>query len=396
MFCGNSVTAFSGQRMTMNRQMYGTYRSLQRSWTDIALIAVAAWCAQCIDNSAIAESAAGPAAATAVETIRERFPDGRLKVEREVSTDSAGNYVNHGAWREWDADGELVADGRYHMGDRAGLWMRRYGRDAAAVLSTTPFDQFDAPFVAKANFKTGQLDGAWIIVDAQDRKCSRVTLKHGKRNGPATLWLPNGDVFRDATFRNGSPAGELRERGASGELTTTAMYVGGRQLVNKVSHFPDSEIKQMEAECLVATITEVATDDFWELRFAEYEARGEQLRHGSWKCWYSNGQLQAAGHFQYDREAGPFTWWHANGQEAVRGGYVDGQPDGTWTWWHANGQKAIAGEYAHGQQVGLWRKWAENGQLLQPIRADAATVPEAHSGVPAKLSVQPSRSNNTQ
>ena len=93
------------------------------------------------------------AVAPAVETIRERFPDGRLKIEREVTTDSAGNYVNHGTWRMWDAGGDLVAEGRYEMGRRTGHWMRRFHRDEAAVLSTAPFDQFEAPFVAKATFQ---------------------------------------------------------------------------------------------------------------------------------------------------------------------------------------------------------------------------------------------------
>jgi len=151
-----------------------------------------------------------------------------------------------------------------------------------------------------------------------------------------------------------------------------ANYVGGQQLVDRVSYFPDSQTKQVESTCLAATTIELAPDDFWEFRFAQYGVRGENLRHGSWKSWYSNGQLQSEGYFQYDRAAGTFTWWHAHGQEAVRGSFADGQPDGVWTWRHANGQKAAEGHYCRGERVGVWKQWLDDGRLVQRQDRDAA------------------------
>jgi antitoxin component YwqK of YwqJK toxin-antitoxin module len=359
-------------KMTLTRRK--SLESTGRRWTSLALLVAATWVAPGGNCLVVAEEFADSAAASVrtAETIRERFPNGQIKIERDVTIDAAGNYVNHGAWRMWNVDGELVAEGRYDMGRRSGRWVRQFQRDEAVVLSSAPFDQFESPFVAEADFTADRLEGAWTIADAQQRRCSRVTFKYGKRNGPATLWLPNGEVYREATFHNGSPVGELRERDQSGKLQIAATYVNGQQLVNKVTHFRDSEVKQTEAMCLVATVTEDVADDFWQLRFAEYRMQDVQLRHGAWKCWYRNGQPQAEGHFQYDRESGTFTWWHAHGQEAVEGDFVDGQPNGVWTWWHANGQKAAEGEYRNGQQVGAWRKWTDEGRLVQ--RFDTPSV----------------------
>ena len=59
---------------------------------------------------------------TPMETIRERYPDGDVKIEREVTTDADGDYVNHGAWRMWDRGGKLVAEGRYDLSRRDGQW----------------------------------------------------------------------------------------------------------------------------------------------------------------------------------------------------------------------------------------------------------------------------------
>ncbi|MGI9429654.1 MAG: hypothetical protein ACR2NM_13415, partial [Bythopirellula sp.] len=45
------------------------------------------------------------------EVFVERFPEGSIKVEREVTLDPEGNYVNHGPWRMWSQAGKLIAEG---------------------------------------------------------------------------------------------------------------------------------------------------------------------------------------------------------------------------------------------------------------------------------------------
>ena len=37
-----------------------------------------------------------------IEVIRERYPNRSVKIEREVTQDAEGNYVNHGSWKMWD------------------------------------------------------------------------------------------------------------------------------------------------------------------------------------------------------------------------------------------------------------------------------------------------------
>ena len=145
-------------------------------------------------------------------------------------------------------------------------------------LFTAPFDQFESPFVSQANFVDGQMDGEWTIADARGRMCSRVTLKNGKRNGPATLWLPDGRVFRESHFVNGLPSGELRELGPDGKLTTVATYVDGRQVVNNVTYFPESEDKHIEATCVAAVVSLRVPDDYVQLRFAQYAVRTKTAR----------------------------------------------------------------------------------------------------------------------
>jgi antitoxin component YwqK of YwqJK toxin-antitoxin module len=298
--------------------------------------------------------------------IQERYSDGRLKIEREVTVDSDGNFVNDGAWRQWNEAGKLIAEGRYAGGKHDSRWTRWLDSDDADVFSTPAFDQFQAPFLSRANFVDGQMDGEWTISDARGRKCSLVTLKHGVRAGPATLWLPDGKIFCDINFVSDRPSGDLRELATNGELKTVASYVDGHQVVNKLTRFPESDLKQVESTWLTAATTIVDRDDFWHVSFAKFRAQEKQVRHGPWKSWYCNGQLQCQGNYQFGRETGTFTWWHANGTQAVEGQFVDGRPDGDWTWWYANGQKAAEVQINRGAVVARWRHWTSDGQIVVP------------------------------
>src|SRR5690606_4804533 len=71
------------------------------------------------DKAVVAEDFASD---SKVEVIRERYPNRTVKIEREVTQDADGNYVNHGTWKMWDEAGNLVAEGRYFNGQREGIW----------------------------------------------------------------------------------------------------------------------------------------------------------------------------------------------------------------------------------------------------------------------------------
>jgi antitoxin component YwqK of YwqJK toxin-antitoxin module len=278
--------------------------------------------------------------------IQEQYPSGSVRIECEVTIDGSGNVLHDGLWRKWNPAGTLICEGHYACGERVGTWTRWLHRDEAEILFTAPFDQFEAPFLSRANFVAGELDGEWVIADARGRICSRVTLKNGQRNGLATLWLPDGRLFRESHFLNGLPSGELRELGPDGNVRTVATFVDGLQVVNNVTCFPEREDKHIEATCVVAVVSQRAPDDYVQTSFSQYAARKKSALHGPWRSWYSNGQLQCEGRYENNRESGLFTWWHANGTVAAQGNVVGGEPAGIWTWWYANGKKAAESQFS--------------------------------------------------
>ena len=160
-----------------------------------------------VDSSEEAEDAAAPAEDFSVqsrvgngvgevpisELIKERYPNGSVRIERRATQDAQGNYVNHGSWKMWDEKGNPIAQGSYDMGNRTGTWTRWYRNAADAELfSKSPYSQYPAPYISQASFKHDQLDGLWTIHDGKMRKISQIRFADGKRHGTATWWFQLG------------------------------------------------------------------------------------------------------------------------------------------------------------------------------------------------------------
>jgi antitoxin component YwqK of YwqJK toxin-antitoxin module len=313
-----------------------------------------------------------PAAGDVVEIVRERYPDGKIRIERNVTLDASGNYVNHGVWRLHSPTETIVAEGQYDMGQRVGSWTRWLGRNDSPVFNQFPFNKFKPPFASQANFTDGVMDGEWLIVDADNNKVMQVSLTQGKRNGLVITWLPNGKIYRQASYDQGVPVGDVLEADSkTGELKRVATYVEGRRIITKTAHHrraknrKGEEIKKSEEMFLAATTVEKTPDNFWNVQLAEYESQGQDLHHGPSKMWFENGKLQVEGFYQMDKRSGTFSYWYDNGQVAATGEFVDDLPSDVWVWWHENGQKAAVGNYRAGSLIGDWRWWNEDGKLAQ-------------------------------
>jgi antitoxin component YwqK of YwqJK toxin-antitoxin module len=301
-----------------------------------------------------------------VEVVRDRYQNGNVRIERCVILDADKNYVNHGSWKMFATGGEVIAEGQYDMGKRLGMWVRYVGRNDSPVLNENPYNKFKAPFISQANFTNGVMDGEWLIEDSDKRKVVQITFKNGERHGPSIAWLPNGKMFRQATYDEGVPVGDVLEiNSKNGEFERAASYVDGRKVINKTTYYSGSRNKKSEAVYLAATTVKKSSDDFWSMQFAGYTSQGKDLRHGAWKEWYTNGKPLQEGFYQNDKKTGTFMFWHENGQVAVTGEYKDDVPQGLWVWYHENGLKSAIGKYEDGTYIGEWRWWNEDGRLTK-------------------------------
>lgn len=313
------------------------------------------------------------------ELVKERYPNGSVKVEREVAQDRDGNFVLHGVYRQYDERGALICEGRHEQGQAVGLWKRYYAANGAALFSTPPYRDFQAPFTSTASFIDGQLEGKWIISDLKQRKISEIEFADGQRHGKASWFYPNGTLLSQATYDKGRVHGDVMKWGPDASLLGKENYTHGRKLAPKVEYY-DAEHKRSEILFLHAPLVVKTFDNFHTATLAVFEQRGADEKFGPFRIWHPNGQLARAGEFRYNLPVGKAVWFYSNGQKQMEGVYVDGKQEGTWTWWHQNGLKQIQGDYSEGVAIGKWHWWKEDGKLAQ--RSDMAAAKVANIPAP--------------
>ncbi len=305
-----------------------------------------------------------PAEASKPEIIEERFPNGKVKIVREVIQDGQGNYLNHGQWRELNERGGVVMEGRMKDNERHGVWNRWYAGGEVAFLRQRPYTDFSPPFVSQGIFEDGQLHGAWIIYDAKHRKVSEIRFNRGEREGVATWWHPSGRKMREMKFEGGIINGLLQEWGADGALVSSDLYDKGRKLTTSTTYFAGT-LKKTSGQYLEPELVAKTLDDWHKGEMATYSSTGKPIKHGKYTVWHQNGQIRLQGEYKYDVPVGTFTWWYANGQKTLEGRYEEGKQEGEWSWWHENGQRSIRGFFTSGNPSGKWTWWSKEGKVAQ-------------------------------
>ena len=339
------------------------------------------------------EDEATPVDQTPVEVVKERYPSGVVRLEREVTQDASGNYVAHGLWRQFDETGRLVAEGRYLQSKKEGIWRRLYAGDEAELLATSPYNSFTPPFVSQATFTSGKLQGKWIITDAKERKVHEIEFEAGERHGNSTWFFPSGQAMLQAKYDHGRASGEVIQYGPDSSVVARETYEDGRKLAPKIDYY-DAQQQQKKSEALYlhAALTVKAPDNWDMCKLATFEGRGQDEKHGPFTAWHKNGQLARQGEFKYDQPVGKFLYWYPNGQKQMEGEYIDGRQEGQWTWWHENGLKSISGQYENATPIGLWQWWQASGKLSQKAdlseRAAVGPVPEPDDEEPRQSKVK--------
>jgi antitoxin component YwqK of YwqJK toxin-antitoxin module len=331
-----------------------------------------------VDNVAVAPVPDAAATAdTKVELVTERYPNGSVKVEREVTRDANGNYVNQGTYKEYDLDGKVRRTGEFVGGKQQGKWTQTFAKDEGHLFSADHDTAFSGPFTSEATFVAGQLHGAWTIKDGKGRNVVAWDFDNGVRNGKWTWWYPNGEKRLEANFKHGNLDEEVLEYGQDGQQASKETYLNGMRLTKTVGWYTLGQ-KHFEGYYLRVSDMPEATYDWWKgtVTVAPAKAAEKELKHGAWIEWYQSGNKKSE--FQYDHgvSTGRFVWWYENGQKQAEVDYHAGLLGGTWVTWHANGQKESQAKYRDGVLVDPLLHWNAEGKLVETRYQPAAQQAE--------------------
>jgi antitoxin component YwqK of YwqJK toxin-antitoxin module len=308
--------------------------------------------------------------------VVERYPSGRVKTERQVALDAAGNFVNHGEYRAFNEEGRLIGAGTYNYGKREGEWAREYQPKECQILTENPTEDFAGPFTSTATFHNDQLHGEWTITDAKNRPLILWQFANGERHGQAIWFNADGSTRRQMQYSRDQIVSNMVATGAKNEMQVAAEYVDGRELVREVSRFSNQKKVKSEGYVLKPRETSKTTYKWWEGRIdTEVVAKeGSRDRHGEWRFWHENGNLEMQGNYERGEQTGRFVWWHENGQKLAEGEYVQGKMQGPWQTYYSNGSRKSAGQFVDGSRHGTWMSWHENGMPKLQASYDSGTM----------------------
>lgn len=300
-----------------------------------------------------------------VERITDRYPDGKVFCDRSVTLDQEGNYINHGDYREIAPNGEVITSGSFEMGKREGVWFKRISSNDSKLFAAVPFNKFKPPFVSTATFKNDVLNGVWTIVDKDNRIVCHIELMDGVRNGPTTVYHPNGQVFSQAEYDRGVLNGKYLEKRTDSANIQEYEYANGHRTEVVTERYPNNNVMSVFTY-LSAPVETVSNDDWISTKLAVYSfSKGSRQLHGEFTTFHDNGKISAKGKYEHDVLVGRFESWHKNGEIDVVGEYDRGKQNGEWVWRYSNGMKKSVAIYASGELVSQPKAWDESGKLVK-------------------------------
>lgn len=306
--------------------------------------------------------------ATTAELLQQRYPDGKVQIERYVAEDNEGNLVFNGPYKEFSPSGTLVRSGSFSMGKKEGVWTQNISASQLQALTITVDPGFKAPFKSEANFIADELHGDWTIFDSAGNLVLVWQFDMGKRHGISTWFNSRHQPTREITYVANVPSGPAAELREGKPEPRRLDYEEGRIVHTKVSWYSPGK-KRSEETLLVPAGRQIVSHDWWNTTVTSENVPGESMRHGAFVAWYPDGKKMIEGSFQKGEAMGEFKWWHPNGQELAAGVFENDKRIGHWTWWYADGFKKFEGNYDYGIQVGQWSKWNPNGKIA--LRGDA-------------------------
>lgn len=178
-----------------------------------------------------------PASMVEKRVDSDKYPDGKLRYERQVARYSDDSFVADGFHREFYPNGQKFVEGQFVKGRQDGDWV--YYHDNGKVQRTVHYtagkpdgswDVFnaDGAVIAKRGFKAGKRDGTWTTYDESGKQpLHEEVYSDGKANGTWKVWYPTGQIKTEIGIKNGDRDGPYAEWDEKGNKRAELTFVAG-------------------------------------------------------------------------------------------------------------------------------------------------------------------------
>ncbi len=322
------------------------------------------------------------------EALLQKYPNGKLHIERYVVEDADGNIVNHGPYKEFDTKGDQIRSGSFKMGLMDGTWTQALSVEAVQALAPKVDGGFRPPFRSTAHFEAGQLHGDWVVADSKGNAVFVWQFENGKRENISNWFDSRHTIIQTIAYQADVPHGPSTVMVTGQREPKTQSYVHGQLVQSRVDWYERGR-KRLEESVLTAAAGRIAAHDWWNSSVrVEKAVESTPIRHGQFTSWHPNGEVSCTGQYDQGQPTGEFTWWYANSQMLAKGSYSEQGKTGRWTWWHENGMKMLDGHYEDGRMVGIWSRWQADGALVAREPAEQFPIEQFEELEPVKQAQQ--------
>lgn len=179
-----------------------------------------------------------PARESRRQKVEDKYDNGQVRFERNVSILSDDTYVNDGPYLEYYPDGQKFCEGNYVKGVMEGEW--NYWHPNGELCKTITLKKgkpdgayevrrADGTLEGKQSFKNGIRDGEWVTYYS-DGKTPKVkaNIVDGKVEGERTTYYENGQLRQQSQFKAGQLDGMMTEFDESGKKIAEATFKDGK------------------------------------------------------------------------------------------------------------------------------------------------------------------------
>jgi len=221
------------------------------------------------------------------------------------------------------------------------------------------------------DFRNGLPFGDHIQFHSNERKSYHVHFRDGNKHGKEKWFDSHGKLSGEREYNYGKKMGRHWKKHPNGTMAYLSTFDKKGNLKESVREF----------------------DEQGQL-IAEYYELSDDKLDGSYKTWYSSGQIKAE--LNYDKgesegkqreyfesgnpsltafyrnhqKEGEFKQWHEEDKLAFQGTYRDGKEDGAFLEWYSSGQLKVRKTFKMGLHHGDHREWYKNGQSKLSARFD--------------------------
>ncbi len=132
----------------------------------------------------------GEGPAENVELVAEYWPNGQLRLRKQVLRDADGTLIDHGSYTRWHDNGQTEYEAVFVHGQKHGL-VTRWHQNGRTWM--------------EERYEHGKKHGATFVWDEAGRKRKEENYFNGKPHGTWTVWDAGGRIKWQGSFEHGMP-----------------------------------------------------------------------------------------------------------------------------------------------------------------------------------------------